>query len=113
MSDTDRPASKVEEADPDATSTLLVVVVGGLLVVISVLFVQGLYGMSTRAEFERKVVSETPRELQELRATQRERLLGGAWVDKGAGVVSIPIERAMELVVKEAATPARAPEGTR
>lgn len=107
MSENQPHASKVEEADPDATSTLLVVLVGGLLVVISIVFVQGLFGMATRAEFERKVVQEVPRELQQLRLTQRERLSGGAWVDKDAGVVSIPIERAMELVVREAAPEAK------
>lgn len=40
------------------------------------------------------------------RAAANAKLHGGyAWVDKKAGLVQVPIERAMELVVAEAATP--------
>ena len=39
-------------------------------------------------------------ERQRLQAAQRERLAGYRWVDKQAGIVSIPIERAMDIVAR-------------
>lgn len=40
------------------------------------------------------------------RAQQRQRLDRYAWVDRGAGIAQIPIERAMTLLVAEHAAPA-------
>ena len=42
-------------------------------------------------------------ELRALRAEEERRLHGYGWIDRSAGVVHIPIERAMELVAKEKA----------
>jgi len=39
-------------------------------------------------------------DMQALRAREREQLEGYAWVDRQAGVVRIPIERAMELLAE-------------
>lgn len=103
MSHEERRDSTIETSEPDAAGTLLVVGVGAIIVAIAVVFVQGLYEKASRAEFERKVVQEQPAELEQLRASQLARLQGGTWVDKKNGVVSIPIERAMERVVKESA----------
>ncbi|MBI4537327.1 MAG: hypothetical protein HY712_05160 [candidate division NC10 bacterium] len=57
-----------------------------------------------------------PRELQALRAREDEMLESYGWVDKGAGIVRIPIDQAMELLAKrglpaspkESAPPAKA-----
>ena len=38
--------------------------------------------------------------LQEIRATEAKKASGYAWVDQSAGVVQLPIERAMELTVE-------------
>lgn len=54
--------------------------------------------------------SSIPAATREVRATQSERIANYAWIDKPRGVVAIPIERAMELVVSEHA---RTPEGGR
>ena len=101
MSTTERNASGVEETDPDTFSTVLVGVVGSLLVVTAVVFLQGLYDRVERAEIRRKVVDETPQELQGLRVLQQEKLSTKAWVDPAAGVVSIPVDRAMDLIVRD------------
>jgi hypothetical protein len=45
--------------------------------------------------------------LAKLRAMEDARLHGYGWVDRGAGIIHIPIERAMELTV-ERGLPARA-----
>lgn len=47
-------------------------------------------------------------DLAEVRAAEDDILEGYGWVDREAGTVRIPIERAMDLVVKEG-LPARAP----
>ncbi|HJQ84172.1 MAG TPA: hypothetical protein VKA21_08855, partial [Candidatus Binatia bacterium] len=41
-------------------------------------------------------------ELQALRREEEARLHGYGWVDRDAGIVRIPIERAIELTVAEA-----------
>jgi hypothetical protein len=99
VSPTERHASGVEESDPDTFSTVLVGLIGSLLVIVLVVFLQGLYDRMHRAELRQKVVEATPRELQTLRVRQLEKLSTTAWVDKAAGVVSIPVDRAMELLV--------------
>lgn len=103
MSHDEPKEASIETGEPDAAGTLLVVGVGAIVVAIAVVFVQGLYQKASRAEFERKVVQERPAELEQLRASQLARLQGGTWVDKKEGIVTIPIERAMERVVKESA----------
>jgi len=37
----------------------------------------------------------------DLRDAQRRELAGWGWVDRDAGIARIPIDRAMDLVVKE------------
>lgn len=46
--------------------------------------------------------------LSELRAAEAEALSTPAWIDQGKGIVRLPIERAMELVLEEWKNPAAA-----
>jgi hypothetical protein len=85
--------------DPDALTTATVGIVGTILVIASVVFLQGLYESVNRREFQRKIVDEAPAELTLLRAAQLRRLSATAWVDKQNGIVAIPIEKAMALLV--------------
>ena len=116
--------STVDAPDPDALTTATVGIVGTILVVIVVVFVQGLYESVNRSEFQRKVVAEVPAELRNLRAAQLTRLHATGWVDKKNGFVAIPIERAMEflasdpnpaapIILPEAPAPPAAPEVTK
>jgi len=93
--------STVDAPDPDALTTATVGIVGTILVVIVVVFVQGLYESVNRSEFQRKVVAEVPAELRNLRAAQLTRLHATGWVDKQNGFVAIPIEKAMELLAAD------------
>ena len=93
--------SPTEEPDPDALTTATVGIVGTILVIVVIVFVQGLYESANRAEFQRKVVNEVPAELRSLRAAQQTRLHATGWVDKPNGFVAIPIEKAMELLVSD------------
>jgi len=93
--------SPIETEDPDAVTTAMVGIVGTIVLIIVVVFVQGLYEREKRNEFQRKVVDEQPAELRSLRAAQRTRLEETGWVDKQHGIVAIPIERAMELLASD------------
>jgi len=81
-----------------------VVAVAVILVVIIYLSVAGLEAWFYRAqegELQRKVYSQTPETLAKLKAQQEALLHSYRWIDQNKGTVAIPIERAMELVVKE------------
>ena len=93
--------SPIEEPDPDALTTATVGIVGTILVIVVVVFVQGLYLSVDRSEFQRKVVDEVPAELRSLRAAQRSVLNQTGWVDRKNGIVAIPIEKAMALLAQD------------
>jgi hypothetical protein len=56
-----------------------------------------------------RVLSVQDPRLQELRAVETEELTTYGWVDEEQGVVRIPIDRAMDLLVKEAVPPPAPP----
>lgn len=95
-----RPSS-IETADPDAATTVKVGVLGTIVLLIIIVFVQGLYGRVNRSEFNRKVVSEQPAEYRDLRAKQLAQLQHAGWVDEANGIAAVPIERAMELMAAD------------
>ncbi|HEX4822987.1 MAG TPA: hypothetical protein VFV19_01605 [Candidatus Polarisedimenticolaceae bacterium] len=96
-----RAPSAVEESEPDTLQIAFVGIIGTILLVTAVAFLQGLYERVQRAEVQRKVVDVTPLELQTLRVHQQEVLQAQAWVDRAAGAVSIPIDRAMDLLARD------------
>ncbi|MGH2569756.1 MAG: hypothetical protein ACRDGR_00935 [bacterium] len=80
--------------------------VGALFIVVFVLTVIALIGYFDRIrseEFEVKVVDQPFDSVRDLRSQQLGKLEEYRWIDRGAGTVTIPIERAMELVVDERA----------
>ena len=101
MSEHEHHASHVEESDPDSTMTFTVIVVGTILLAVIVVFIQGLYERANRAELGRKVVSETPAELHRLRVEQLTRLNAMAWVDRKNGIVAVPIDKAIDLMLAD------------
>ena len=64
---TEHRPSTIETEDPDWATTTFVGIVGTAVLVIVIVFVQGLYGRTNRSEFERKVVAEEPLEYRDLR----------------------------------------------
>ncbi len=93
--------SGVEESDPDAFSTITIGIVSVLLLVVVIVAVEAMFAQQAQAEFERKVVAESPEEIRSLRAAQLGQISGYRVVDPKAGVVAVPIDRAMELVIEE------------
>jgi hypothetical protein len=96
-----RHAAPAERPDPDVLTTATVGIVGIILVIAAVVLLQGLYESENRSELQRKIVGEAPAELTDLRAAQIRRLHATAWVDKRNGIVAIPIEKAMALLVAD------------
>jgi hypothetical protein len=101
LSDHEQRVSPVDPPDPDALTTVTVGIVGAVLVIAAVVVLQGLYESVNRSEFQRKIVNEAPGELNQLRAAQQRKLHAIAWVDKQHGIVAIPIEKAMALLVAD------------
>jgi len=85
--------------DPDAAVTAVVGIVGAVLLIVVVLGLQAFFYGAERREAERKNVAPGFEELVALRADQQEQLNSYRWIDEPGGVVGLPIERAMELVV--------------
>ncbi len=81
--------------------TIVVTVVGTLLVFVIIVALQAFFYNAQEAERVSKVDSQVPEELARLRAQQLEELHSYRWIDPRKGVVAIPIERAMELIVRE------------
>jgi hypothetical protein len=55
-----------------------------------------------------RLITDEPKDLAEIRKENEEILDSYGWVDKERGLVRIPIEKAMSMVVKEAAKHAEA-----
>ena len=101
LSEHEHREPEFDAPDPDALATATVGIVGTILVIVVVVFVQGLYESVNRSEFQRKVVNEVPAELRSLRAAQLTRLHVTGWVDRKNGFVAIPIEKAMALLAAD------------
>ncbi|MHB8078317.1 MAG: hypothetical protein ACYDIE_03580 [Candidatus Krumholzibacteriia bacterium] len=90
-------------ADTDELSTSTVVTVGvvaGILLFAAIIFLQAYFARAERAGYERRVaqLSAGP---DTVLAAQAARLDGSRWVDRARGIVTIPIDRARALEVKE------------
>lgn len=84
------------------TSTLaLVGLLGAILTFAVVVLVMVVYYRVSARERYEKQISQAPAELSNLVANQQARLAEYRWVDQQKGVVTIPIDRAMQLVVSE------------
>jgi hypothetical protein len=72
-------------------------------------------GSPSRIELQPRMIAPSPRlqsnptiDLERFRATEEVKLNGYGWIDKGAGIVRIPIKRAMDLIV-QGGLPTRGP----
>jgi hypothetical protein len=82
----------------------MITTIGILLVVLTfvlVLLVEGWFYQAQHDEYIRKVIEPRSEELGTAIAEQQEALHSYRLLDKEAGTAAIPIERAMELVVRE------------
>jgi hypothetical protein len=92
----------VGNPDPSTSRTVLVGFIGTIILFVVIVALQALFYTEEKREFERKVLNQVPEELASLRAKQVENLNAYRWVEKASGVVAIPIDRAMQIIVSEA-----------
>lgn len=92
------------DADEPSTRGILVFLVAMVAIFVAVVVGVTYYYKSTleRAEYE-KVLAPPSQQLGELRAREDWNLSHYGYVDKAKGQVRIPVDRAMELLVQEAA----------
>lgn len=110
MADT-KTAAGHAAAKSDVHSLLIVMWGVGFTVVVMAMLIwlhSWFYVVRNDVVQERVLSVKDPR-LQELRDLEHEELTTYGWVDKDQGVVRIPIDRAMDLVVKESAPGRSAP----
>lgn len=102
MSETPNPQQGPDDAvDPKVSTTLVVGALGVILTVVIILALQVLFYRTAQREYVAKVVEVGSEKLERTEAEQRALLEGYRWVDRDNGVVALPIERAMELVIEE------------
>lgn len=87
--------------EPNAAMILVVGLVGFILVFAIVVGLQAVYYQAEDDQNATKVISQAPEELSRLRSQQQEQLNTYRWIDQKTGVVGIPIDRAMEIIVRE------------
>ncbi|MBI2840052.1 MAG: hypothetical protein HYX75_17190 [Acidobacteria bacterium] len=93
-------------SDPSAYGTIVVGFVGAILTVAIIIGLQALFYSVEQEENLQKVYSQSAEELARLRAEQLELLNSYRWIDREKGIVGIPIDRAMEMTVRELNAPA-------
>lgn len=109
-------------AEKQNVNIQLLVAIGSIstvLLIVLVVGVQAWFGAELRRETEEKQSNVVQWKLKDLRLEQESKLQGYRWVDREAGTVAIPIERAMEITVRAPETggtdgtssPARPEEG--
>lgn len=89
--------------DLNPSLTALVGIIGALVLVGIIASLQALFYWAEKSEVARKQAAQAPAELTRLRAEQLEALNSYRWIDQPHGVVAVPIDRAMQLIVEEQA----------
>jgi len=95
---TERPQDEIR-----ATPIVIVGIVGSILTVVIILLLSVLFLHAKQAEIYDKSSGPAPDDIRRLRSEQLETLTEYRWVDEKKGIVRIPIDRAMDLLVKESA----------
>lgn len=85
--------------DPNTPMSAVVAVISAVLLVVVILLLEALYFHMVAGEDRRKVVATGTEAAATLRADQDRLLASYGWVDRAAGVVRIPVDRAAELVI--------------
>ncbi|MDQ7007869.1 MAG: hypothetical protein Q9Q40_11620 [Acidobacteriota bacterium] len=91
------------QGDPDPLALGFVLAAGCIIVIATVLALEGFYNFAERRMLEQRVVAVEDTTLARVRAEQLEKLTEYRWIDQQAGRVQVPIERAMELVIEDEA----------
>jgi hypothetical protein len=86
--------------EPNAPLTAVVGIVGAVLLFVVIVLLQAVFNREDRAEQRRKAEATPADQLTLVRSEQQEILNSYRWIDEKSGVVAIPIDRAMRLLVE-------------
>jgi len=89
------------KGDPDNLSVAFIFAAAGAAIVALVLVLIAYYNVAEDRLLEQRVVAQPDEGLQQIRAEQLDLLGSYRWVDREQGIVGIPIDRAMDLVIAE------------
>ncbi|GJM43414.1 MAG: hypothetical protein DHS20C21_02560 [Gemmatimonadota bacterium] len=89
--------------DPNTPPTAYVSAVFAVVLVAAIVALQAYFDRVVSEVETEKVVQQSSEELIQHETAQRQLLNRYEWTDQGAGLVTIPVERAMELVATELA----------
>jgi hypothetical protein len=92
-----------DTAEVNARGVTIFLVVTVLMLVVVIGGVQFYFNSIQEREFYEKVMAPVSDDLRDLRAREDGQLGSYGYVNKDAGVVRIPVSRAMQLLAKEAA----------
>lgn len=87
------------------TNRLVLVSIVSVIITAAVIIVLQAVYFGYQAAVERKVADREPAKLEALLSAQRPRLTDYGVLDAEKGIVTIPVSRAMELVVAESSEP--------
>jgi hypothetical protein len=83
-----------------------IAVIGSFLIVIALVW--AMYRYTHPAPITQNRIAERKKALAEIRSAEAESLNHYGWVDQAKGIVRLPIDRAMELMLQEYQNPAAA-----
>jgi hypothetical protein len=109
--DSHSPADRPDD-DPSAYPIIYAGVVGTLVVVLSIILLSALTSSMERAQERAKIYAAGVPELEQLNARQIQNIQSYRWIDRERGLVAVPIDEAIRLVVREGARPATLPAAT-
>jgi hypothetical protein len=89
------------DGDPQATTTVLVGIVGIILLLVLIIFTIAVFHNVEYLETVRKVHGRPYHELRTLQAQQQEALHAYRWINQSEGIVGIPISRAITLAIRD------------
>jgi hypothetical protein len=101
-----------DTGDPRVSSTVYVTIVGTILLLAVVIFAQWLYLDTQNYEDEQKLVVPTAPALVKLQTEQLGNISSYRYLNQAAGVVAIPVEQAIPLVIEELKKPQSLPKIT-
>ena len=99
------PAGSYRQVNLEVVTASEVALISAVWLFVIVVALEVLYHRTAEAESARKFGTEDPQELRQVRNDQLEQINAYRWVDRERGIVAVPIERAMELLVEESKVP--------
>ncbi len=96
--------------DLNVTWTAIAGLIGAILTFAFIVVIQILFQRAERAQYQQKVIAVAPEQLSDLRSQQLARINSYRLVDEKKAVAAIPIDEAMQALVRDPAASTRAIE---